>query len=73
MGKVEDAARHLEQAVSRLEAACAKLAPEGEERRRLKAALAEAKADYAALAEAAGTVANRLDGTIARINSVIEE
>jgi hypothetical protein len=73
MGRLEEAARRLEGAVERLEAACARLHEGGEEGRRVAAALLEAKADYAALAEAAGTVATRLDGTIERINTVLDE
>jgi hypothetical protein len=72
MGKIEAAARRLEQAVDRLEAACARLG-QGADRERLAAELASAKADYAALAEATGTVATRLDATISRLNGVIEE
>lgn len=73
MANVMQATRRLEEAVTRLETACSKLAGEDGDRHRLAALLAEARADYDALAAAAGTVATRLDGTIARLNSVVEE
>ena len=73
MADLAEATRRLEQAVSRLEHACAKLGPDDGEHRPLAVLLAEARADYAALLQAAGAVATRLDGTIARLNSVVEE
>jgi hypothetical protein len=72
MSKLEDAARRLERAVEHLEAVCSRFPVDASDKQRLATALAEAKADYAALIEVAGTVATRLDGTIARLNSVLE-
>ena len=73
MADMTQATRRLEEAVTRLERVCSMLVGEDGDRRRLAALLAAARADYEALAAAAGTVATRLDGTIARLNSVVEE
>jgi len=73
MADVVQATRRLEEAVTRLETVCSTLAGADGDRRRLAALLAAARADYEALAAAAGTVATRLDGTIARLNSLVEE
>ena len=67
MLKLEDAARRLETAVERLEGVCARLPGDSSEKQKLATALAAAKADYVALAEVTGTVATRLDSTIARL------
>jgi exonuclease VII small subunit len=73
MTKVEEAAKHLERAVARLEAACLKLERSGGgEDSQLALALSEARAEYEKLADVAGAVATRLDGAIERLNTVLE-
>jgi phage shock protein A len=72
MSKVEDAARRLERAVERLEDACRRIEAKSPGSDQLALELAQAKRDYAQLAEATGKVANRLDGAIERLNTVLE-
>jgi hypothetical protein len=72
MLRIEEAARRLEKAVEHLEAVCARLPADTSDKHKLASALAAAKADYAALVEVTGSVATRLDGTIARLNAVLE-
>jgi hypothetical protein len=72
MKRMEDAARRLEEAVARLERAAGR--PSGDhkaESRRLAAALAEAKAERAALEDTTTQVASRLDAAIVRLNAVL--
>ena len=72
MKRLEEAARRLEEAVGRLERAVQRVGADAEEKGRLATALAEARADYAALEETTAQVADRLDATILRLNSVLE-
>jgi hypothetical protein len=72
MSKLEEATRRLERAVGRLEAACNKLHGGGGEEKQLALALSEARAEYEKLADVAGVVANRLDGAIERLNTVLD-
>lgn len=72
MKRLEDAARRLEEAVARLEKAAARPSgDDGAETRRLAAALAEAKAEQAALEDTTTHVASRLDAAILRLNAVL--
>ena len=64
--------RRLEEAVGRLERAAERTGADAAERQRLAKALAEARADYAALEETTAQVATRLDETILRLDSVLE-
>ena len=72
MRRLEEAARRLEEAVGRLERAAQRTGADAAERQRLAKALAEARADYAALEETTAQVATRLDETILRLDSVLE-
>jgi hypothetical protein len=72
MTRLEEAARKLERAVARLEAACDRLGSISAEDRQLALALSEARADYRKLADVTGAVASRLDGAIERLNTVLE-
>ena len=73
--KIAEAADRLERAVLRLEAAMEldQAEPIGGNRHHLQAELANAKAQYAVLARLTQTVASRLDGTILRLDRVLEE
>jgi hypothetical protein len=72
MKRLEDAARRLEEAVARLEKVAGRLpSTHIAETRRLTAALAEAKAEQAALEETTTHVASRLDAAIGRLNAVL--
>jgi hypothetical protein len=72
MKRLEDAARRLEDAVARLEKAASRpSADHSAEARRLTAALAEAKAERAALEDKTTHVASRLDAAILRLNAVL--
>lgn len=77
MTRVVEAARRLEEAVLRLEAAARHLDKPGQrrpdQRREVEAALASAKAQYAALAQVTATVASRLDQAIGRLDRVLED
>jgi len=75
MKPLEEAARRLEMAVTRLEQALsrqgdARLGASGDARR-LAVALAEAKAENGALEQTNAQVAGRLDAAIARLTSVL--
>jgi hypothetical protein len=69
--KIAEAADRLERAVLRLEAAMESM--DTAMRPDLQAALAGAKAQYAALAKVTHAVATRLDHTILRLDRVLEE
>jgi hypothetical protein len=69
--KLEQAAKRLELAVTRLERAIGHAAGNAAESKRLVAALAEAKAEYSALEQTTSGVATRLDATIERLNAVL--
>jgi hypothetical protein len=72
MKRLEDAARRLEEAVARLEKAASRPSDDrSAETRRLTAALAEAKAERAALEDKTTHVASRLDAAILRLNAVL--
>ena len=72
MKRLEDAARRLEEAVARLEKVVGRRAGDDlSENRRLAAALAEAKAERAALEDTTTHVASRLDAAILRLNAVL--
>jgi len=71
--KIAEAADRLERAVLRLEAAMEQAEPIGGDRHNLEAELASAKAQYAAMARLTQSVASRLDGTILRLDRVLEE
>ena len=70
-GKIEQAAKRLELAVTRLERAIRHVGGNDDESKRLVAALAEAKAEYSALEQTTTRVATRLDATIERLNTVL--
>ena len=70
-GKIEQAAKRLELAVTRLERAIRHVGRNDDESKRLVAALAEAKAEYSALEQTTTRVATRLDATIERLNTVL--
>jgi hypothetical protein len=69
--KLEQAAKRLELAVTRLERAIGHAGGDAAESKRLVAALAEAKAEYSALEQTTSRVATRLDATIERLNAVL--
>jgi hypothetical protein len=77
MSKIEDAARRLERAVARLEAACDRIAGQSTEKttenKRLAAALAAKEKDYAALAAVADSVSARVDKALERLDAALEE
>ena len=73
MAALASSMQRLENAVARLEAAMESIEGLGQERQLLTDALASARADYDKLAVVAGTVAKRLDGTIGRIDAVLEK
>jgi hypothetical protein len=70
--KMAEAADRLERAVLRLEAAMEQADPDNG-RHDVQAALASAKAQYAALTRTTQTVASRLDGAILRLDRMLEE
>ena len=72
MNKVVEAAKRLERAVIRLETAM-EHAEEGAPREQASAALAAAKAQYAALSKVTQLVASRLDQAIGRLDRVLPE
>ena len=72
MSRLEDAARRLERAVERLEEACRRIEGKSPGSEQLALELAQARRDYAQLAEVTGKVAHRLDGAIERLNTVLE-
>ena len=72
MNKVVEAAKRLERAVIRLEAAM-EHADGGAGRDEAAAALAQAKAQYAALSKVTQVVAGRLDQAIGRLDRVLLE
>jgi len=72
MTKVVEAAKRLERAVIRLETAM-EHAEEGAERDQASAALAEARARYAALNKVTQLVASRLDQAIGRLDRALLE
>jgi hypothetical protein len=73
MSRLTDAVARLDKAVSRLEAAVSKRdGIDRREREALKAALADARAEYSRLAQAADSVSSRLDGAIGRLKLVME-
>jgi hypothetical protein len=73
MSKLEDAARRLERAVARLEDSCRRIEAKNPGSEQLAFELAQARREYAQLAEATGKVATRLDGAIERLNTVLEQ
>jgi len=72
MNKVVEAAKRLERAVIRLEAAMER-AEDGPERTAAASALAEARAQYAALSKVTQLVASRLDQAIVRLDRTLLE
>ena len=70
--KVVEAARRLERAVIRLEAAMEHV-EDGPERDQASAALAQARAQYAALSRVTQHVAGRLDQAIVRLDRALLE
>ena len=72
MKKLEEAAQRLDRAVKRLEAAASGVGA-GDGDKRLQEALAAAKAEYATLEEKIERVTTRLDGTIERINTTLDD
>ncbi|HEV3178735.1 MAG TPA: hypothetical protein VGZ72_22275 [Stellaceae bacterium] len=71
LARVVEAAKRLERAVLRLEAAM-EHAGEAGDRVSLERALADAKAKYASLSQVTHTVAGRLDQAIGRLDRVLE-
>ena len=69
MSRLDDAVTRLERAVARLETAAGRV---GEGEKSGRAALAAAKADYAALLATTDNVALRLDTAIGRLDRVLE-
>jgi len=73
MADLAAAAARLTRAVDRLEAAVAGQRGRGAEtRRRMAGELASAQADFAALAQRSGGLADRLDGAIDLIKTALE-
>jgi hypothetical protein len=72
MASVEEAAKHLERAVARLEAATGKLGRGNPEKRQLALELAEAKAESKKLRDVNQAVVTRLDGAIERLGAVLD-
>lgn len=70
LSRVIEAAKHLERAVLRLEAAMEHGG--GGDRAGLERALADAKAQYASLSRVTETVASRLDQAIGRLDRALE-
>jgi ABC-type branched-subunit amino acid transport system substrate-binding protein len=71
LSRVVEAAKRLERAVLRLEAAIEQTGG-GTDRAGLQRALADAKAQYASLSQVTQTVASRLDQAIGRLDRVLE-
>lgn len=71
MNRVAEAAQRLEKAVKRLEAVARRVGGVNQ-RKDLETALANARAQYAALSQVTATVASRLDQTIGRLDRVLE-
>jgi hypothetical protein len=71
LSRVVEAAKRLERAVLRLEAAIEE-GSGAKDRRGLERALADAKAQYASLSQVTQTVASRLDQAIHRLDRVLE-
>ena len=71
LSRVVEAAKRLERAVLRLEAAI-EHSRNATGRAGLESALADAKAQYATLSQVTQTVASRLDQAIGRIDRVLE-
>lgn len=71
LSRVIDAAKRLERAVLRLEAAMEHAGGSGD-RAGLAKALADAKAQYASLSRVTETVASRLDQAIGRLDRALE-
>jgi hypothetical protein len=71
LSRVIDAAKRLERAVLRLEAAM-EHAVGAPDRAGLEKALADAKAQYASLSRVTETVASRLDQAIGRLDRALE-
>jgi len=72
INRVVEAAKRLERAVIRLEAAMERV-EDGPERERAATALAEARAQYAALSRVTQLVAGRLDQAIGRLDRALLE
>ena len=72
LSRVVEAAKRLERAVLRLEAAIEQAGPAAAGRPGLERALADAKAQYASLSQVTQTVASRLDRAIGRLDRVLE-
>ena len=72
LSRVVEAAKRLERAVLRLEAAMEHAGGAGGDRGGLERALADAKAQYATLSRVTETVASRLDQAIGRLDRVLE-
>jgi hypothetical protein len=71
LSRVVEAAKRLERAVLRLEAAIEQTGA-GKDRAGLQRALADAKAQYSSLSQVTQTVASRLDQAIGRLDRVLE-
>ena len=69
MSRLDEALTRLERAVARLEAACTGIAGKGEATRRIAAAEAESRR----LRAAAGEIAARVDGALARVGRALGE
>jgi hypothetical protein len=69
MSRLDEALARLERAVARLEAACAGIAGHGAAARRV----AEAEAESRRLRAAAGEIATRVDGALARVDRALGE
>jgi hypothetical protein len=69
MSRLDEALARLERAVARLEAACAGVAGEGEGARRV----APAEAENRRLRAAAGDIAERVEGALARVDRALGE
>jgi hypothetical protein len=75
MAQLEQATKRLQAALDRLEQAVESRATNGDDRENgdeLRAALAVAQKQNAALQKAAGSVATRLDVTIAQLKATLE-
>ena len=68
MSRLDEALARLERAVARLEAVCAGVAGQGEAADRR---VAEAEAESRRLRAAAGEIAARVDGALARVGRVL--
>lgn len=73
MTAIQDAQTRLETALGRLERALDRKPVVGGDVPELERALAAAKADYADLKTRSDTVAERLDGTVARLRRLLGE